>query len=318
MASRDYYEILGVKRGASEEEIKKAYRKLARKHHPDFNKDDPKAEKRFKEISEAYAVLSSKEARQKYDRFGRQGGPRGQPGFDFSGADFSEFFSAFGRGGGGFEDLRGSGFSVNDVFGDLFGGASRRTRWKSRTADRRGRDLSTEVSIEFKESVLGTRMQIALDRGGNAPQRINVKIPAGVREGQKIRLPSQGGEGIGKGPAGDLFITVRIRSHPVFRREGNDLYVTVPITIMEAVLGGKITVPTIEGRTTMTLPPGTQGGQKFRLKEKGVPHVRKGGRGDLYVVVSVATPRKVDERSRKLIEEFAELNPGDPRAKLVS
>ena len=313
---RDYYEVLGVSREATEDEIKKAYRRLARKHHPDFNKNDAKAaEERFKEISAAYAVLSNKEARAKYDRFGHVGGGAGGVGFDFSGADFSDFFSAFGRGGKGFDDLGRSGFSMDDLLSGIFGGAGRRSGF-GRQAARRGPDLAAEIALDFEEAVAGALKQIGVDRGNGQPQRITVRVPPGVLDGQKIRLGGQGGEGMGAGAAGDLYLTVHVRPHPYFRRAGGDLEVTVPVTIAEAVMGAKIAVPAIGGPVTMTLPPGTQGGQRFRLKGKGARNVKTGAPGDLYAVVEIATPRGIDERSRELLLEFERLNPLHPRKHL--
>jgi DnaJ-class molecular chaperone len=315
---RDYYEILGVSREATEDEIKKAYRRLARKHHPDFNKNDAKgAEERFKEISAAYAVLSNKEARAKYDRFGHAaGGPANGPGFDFSGADFSDFFSAFGRGGKGFDDLGRSGFSMDDLFGGIFGGAGRRSGFGRHTAARRGPDMAAEIALDFVEAAQGAQKQIGVDRGDGRSQRITVRVPGGVQDGQKIRLGGQGGDGTATGMAGDLYLTVHVRPHPFFRRVGGDLEVTVPVTIAEAVLGAKVSVPAIGGPVTMTLPPGTQGGQRFRLKGKGARNVKTGAAGDLFAVVEIATPRDIDERSRELLAEFERRNPLQPRRHL--
>ena len=314
---RDYYEVLGVPRGATEDEIKKAYRRLARKYHPDFNKNDPKAaEEKFKEISGAYAVLSGKESRAKYDRFGHAGDAGGGQAYDFSGADFSDFFSAFGRGGRGFEDLGRSGFSVDDLLSGIFGGTGRRSGFGRRAAARRGPDMAAEIALDFEEAVQGAQKQIGVDRGDGQAQRITVRVPPGVRDGQKIRLSGQGGAGLGEGAAGDLFLTVQVRPHPYFRRAGDDLEVTVPVTIAEAVIGARISVPAIGGAVTMTLPPGTQGGQRFRLKGKGGRDPKTGAAGDLYAVVEIATPKGVDERSRELLLEFDKRNPLQPRRRL--
>jgi curved DNA-binding protein len=318
---RDYYEVLGVARGATEDEIKKAYRKLARKHHPDFNKDDAKAaEAKFKEISAAYAVLSNKEARIKYDRFGDAPGPGGGPGGgphgDYSGFDFKDFFSAFGRGGRGFEDLGRSSFSVDDLLSGIFGGAGRRTAGWGRQTGRRGADMAGEIAVDFEEAITGVQRTISVDRGDGPPQRITVRVPAGVADGQKIRLGKQGEAGVGDGEAGDLYITVQVRPHPFFRRNGDDLEITVPVTVAEAVLGARISLPAIGGPVTMTLPPGTQGGQRLRLKGKGVPNPKSGTSGDLYAVVEIVTPRAVDDRSRELLAEFDRRNPLHPRRHL--
>lgn len=290
---RDYYEVLGVKRDASEEDIRKAYRKLAREFHPDRNPGDKQAETRFKEVQEAYDILRDKEKRSQYDRFGFVGGPGG-PGAGPGG---------FHWGGGGFSDGEGIDPSqLDDLlgslggFGDMFGKRGR-TSGKSRRSTRR-EPVTQAVRIPFETAVLGGSISISL--GDHA---IDVKIPAGVEEGQTLRLQGQAPGG------GDLLLKLLIDAHPYFKREGNDLTIAAPITIAEAVLGTKVDVPTLDGaRLTVKVPAGTSSGSRLRLRGKGI----KGG--DQYVEIKIVAPTSVDERGRKLIEEFASLHPQDPRS----
>ncbi len=331
--TKDYYEILGVERGASPEEIKKAYRKLARKYHPDVNPGDPESEERFKAISEAYHVLSDPEARKKYDHMGHQAFADG---FDFESfweqvardTGFSFGFDPFGRQTG----RRGFG-GLGDILGQAFGGFGTQTR-----APKRGRDLTYQVEIDFMEVAQGSTRHLNLEKetlcsacGGSGQragslcgacygrgqtseaQRLNVKIPAGVDTGSKIRLKGKGEPGANGGPPGDLFIVVQVRPHPVFARQGTDVFTTIPITVGEAVLGAKVQVPTLDGPTTMTIPPGTQGGQRFRLKGKGVKKLKGAGRGDQYVTVNLRLPKELDERSKEIIREFEQRTAFNPR-----
>lgn len=331
--TKDFYQILGVNKNASPEDIKKAYRKLARKYHPDVNPGDPTAEELFKEVSEAYHVLIDPETRKKYDNMGHQAFSEG---FDFNsfweqvaretGFRFSS--GPFGRSG------RGGFGGIEDIFGQAFGGFGAQGR-----SPQRGGDLTYNVEIDFMEASQGSTRLLNLEKesicsacggsgqqGGNLcgscygrgrtseTQRLNVKIPVGVDTGSKIRLRGKGQPGINGGPPGDLFIVVQVRPHPVFARQGSDVFTTVPITVGEAVQGGKIKVPTIDGPTTMTIPPGTQGGQKFRLKGKGIKRLKGSGRGDQYVTVNVTLPKHLDERSRDIIREFEERTAFDPRS----
>jgi curved DNA-binding protein len=318
MAKRDYYEVLGVKRSAAADEIKTAYRKLARKYHPDANKAPGAAEK-FREATEAYDVLSDAEKRKAYDRYGHAG-PRagfgagypgaGQAGRDGQGAgfDFSEFFGG-GRGGSGF-----SGMSLDDILQALGGGA-RRGRRREQRQPQRGSDSETHLMLDFLQAVAGTSTRIRISRqapdGSTRQETIEVKIPPGVKDGSKIRIRGKGG--LGDGSPGDLYIIVGVRPHEYFRREGDDIYVSVPISITEAALGAKVDVPTLDGTSTVTVPPGTGCGRKLRLRGKGV---RRGQAlaGDLYVVIQIAPPPSLGEREKQLLTQLHGLLACDPRA----
>lgn len=321
MSTKDYYSILGVSRRASDAEIKRAYRALAKKYHPDVNKGDKGAEERFKDITESYQVLSDKKKKQEYDMFGAsgmgggfrpggasytyQGGPQG-------GFDFSTFTS--GGTGAGFEGL-------DDLFGDLFGmggvgqkkGMGRKGFRGQRSARPvRGADRTYGMEIDFLDAVKGKTSKISIPMGSKV-QKLNVKIPAGVKTGSKIRLAGKGDGSINNGPSGDLYIEIKVRSHPYFTREENDIYLKLPITLQEAIQGASIEVPTIEGKLKMKIPEGTQGGQKFRLKGKGVLASKGANQGDQYVVVNLALPEKVDQETHRIVEEFSKKNPISPR-----
>jgi molecular chaperone DnaJ len=348
---RDYYDVLGVSRTASDKEIKAAYRKLARKHHPDVNPGDKSAEERFKELSEAFAVLSDPEKRATYDRGGHEAFG---PGFDpFAGTGF---------------DVRNVGFGdLSDLF-DLFGAGSRRRR---PPRPGRGQDIEREISIPFLEAVQGTTVEVVLPRqascaacGGSgrraaggeracpdcggtgrrtqrrrgvqvsltcgtcggagridsgscptcggtgrapAEERLKVRVPAGIEDGGRVRLPGKGDAGVAGGRPGDAFLRFRVEPHAVFHREGNDLLCDVAVGLARAALGGRIEIPTLDGHTTITLPPGTRSGQKLRLKGKGVPAAGQRPAGDLYAVVQIVPPKRLDSRSRELLEELARL-----------
>ena len=327
MAEKDYYQILGVSSGASEAEIKKAYRKLAKQHHPDVNKGDKSSEDRFKDISAAYDTLSDKKKRQEYDLmrtyggggFGGAGGEsqgfRGRPNGGF---DFSTFT---GPGGGQQGNIHFDYGDLGDLFGDMFGGGVKgggARGGRTRSAPMRGADRTYSMEIDFLDSVRGMTTKIGFESGPGKAEKINVKIPAGVKTGSKIRLAGKGDPSPSGGPSGDLFIEVKVRPHSYFSREGDDIYLHLPITVDEAVNGAQIEVPTVEGKLKMKIPPGTQGGQKFRLKGRGVVHRQDGGHGDQYVVVQLQLPPELDKESRNLIEEFAKRNPYNPREKLFS
>jgi len=296
-AKKDYYEILGVPRTAGEKELKAAYRRLARKHHPDVNPGDKSAEDKFKEISEAFAVLSDPEKRAKYDRGGHEAF---EPGFDpFQGATVD------------FQDL-GLG-NLSDLF-ELFGGRGRR-RGGPRGASA-GESLHLEMSLPFIDAIHGTTLEVTIPREAQRSGRrarvhdsVKVRIPPGIEDGGRVRIPGKGNDGTGGGPPGDAFVNIRVEPHPLFRRDGADLVCEVPVGIVKATLGGDVEVPTLDGRATIKIPPGTRGGQRFRLKGRGVP--ARGGHapGDLYAAVQIVTPRDLDARSRELLEEFARLNP---------
>ena len=300
MSKQDYYKILGVSRDATADHIRKAYRKLARKYHPDFNEGDKAAESRFKEISEAYAVLSNPEAKQKFDQFGHSGGPNFQ-GFDFSGFDFSNLSGSFSGGG---QTYNSGGFDINDLFGGLFGQRGRRASgFGSRPS--KGQSLQYIMDIRFEDAALGSTTQITVDTGAGQ-KTLKVRIPAGLDHGQTIRVKGKGAPSPNGGPPGDLLIQARIKPHPEFSRKGLDLYCKTSITIGKAALGGPMSVPTIDGQAvTMTVPAGTQGGQRFRLQGRGIREA-KGRQGDLYCTVQIAVPKNLDEESKKLIEQFEE------------
>ena len=313
MSEKDYYKTLGVSRGASEDEIRKAYRKLARKNHPDVNPDDKDAADRFKKIQEAYAVLGDSEKREQYDRYGAA----------FEGAGGRTWSS--GPGGAGpidLGDLFGGQVDLGDLFGGAFGGrggaASGGFRGGTRqaTAPRRGRDLRMEIDVPFQVAAEGGSHALGLQRGSNT-ERITVKIPAGVETGSVIRLAGQGEPGQDGGPAGDLLLTIRVAPHPWFRREGNNILLEVPITPSEAALGARVDVPTLsEGTVTVTIPPGTSSGMKLRLRGKGVPNRKTKHRGDQFVVVKIVVPKHLDPQARELFEQLQQTVPQSPRAGL--
>jgi curved DNA-binding protein len=287
---RDYYEVLGVPRNASEADIKKAHRKLARQYHPDRNPGDKQAEARFKEVQEAYDVLNDKAKREQYDRFGFAGPGRGGQGpfraeggpggFEFQGINPEDLESILGAfGGGGFTE-----------------GFGRRARGRARTA-RPPESVEAEVAIPFLKAALGGTVSLNVD--GRA---IELRVPAGVEEGKKLRLAGQGPGG------GDLLVRIKIEPHPYFRREGNNVILDVPISVTEAILGAKVDVPTLDGtHLTVTVPPGTSSGARLRLRGKGIAG------GDQFIEIKIVAPKTHDERSRELIEEFARLHPQNPR-----
>ena len=398
---KDYYELLGVRKSASADEIRKAFRKLARKYHPDVNPGDKAAEERFKAMSEANDVLSDPKKRKIYDQLGyysdnidpaaaeayARGGPTGaggfggfpgaQPGasgqgvpFDFGGFDFSDMFEGA-RG----QRSTGGGGGFRDIFSGMFGG---RGGAAAQEGPEPGSDLEYQVNVPFWTAIRGGVMRLnitrqdvcanchgngSIEQPGMCPQckgkgtieqtggrmkfnvtcprchgsgknispcpvchgegvvsrtePLEVRIKAGTRDGQRIRIPGKGNSGGHGGSAGDLYVIIRAGEHPVFRRDGDDIQITVPVTATEAALGAKIEVPTIDGRALLKVPPGTQSGQKLRLREKGVPSATKeGARGDEIVEVKLTVPMPRDEKTKELLRELAKLNPEDPRAEL--
>lgn len=328
--AKDYYQILGVSRTATEKEIKSAYRKLARKYHPDVNRGDNASEERFKEVSEAYEVLSDAEKRKKYDQFGHLGDAWrhvGEAGFHPG---------AGGGFGGGFnpEDL-GMNANLDDLLGGLFG-AGKAGRFRRQQMATRGNDLQYEVEITLEEAFRGTERTLTQRihdtcptcRGtGNtannrlcptcgglgvaeSPRTLTVKIPKGVKDGSRIRLSGKGEPGMNGGPAGDLFLVPHITPHPRFERKGDDLYTDVPVTYPQAALGAEVAVQTLDGSITARVPPGTSSGQSLRLRGKGMPKLMEEGAGDLYARVKVMVPRQLSERERELIEELQQLQEG--------
>ena len=384
MAKKDYYQILGVKKDAKADEIKKSYRRLARKHHPDVNPGDKAAEDKFKEVQEAYDVLSDDKKRKVFDRFGYYAdnldpdaspfgsgagsgaGPTG--GFDFSGFDFS----------GG--QTSGGGSSFRDIFSDLFGGGGSSARTAQpeppRAMPKRGRDIEIPLALSFEESFTGlttnitvnrseqcSRCQGAGDTGGPVvtcptckgsgqvmktggrlqfsqacsdcegtgrrrepcslcngkgvtpkSEQVKIKIPAGVDTGSRVRVPKKGHGGRLGAEPGDLFILTNVGKHPFLTRKGDNVYITVPITVSEAALGTKIEVPTVEGKAQLKIPTGTESGQKFRLRERGFPSRRNPSlRGDQFVEVKITLPRVISEETKEVLRQFEKLNPENPR-----
>ncbi len=311
---KDPYAILGVARDADDGAIRKAYRKLARELHPDVNPDNPAAEDRFKAVSEAYGVLSEPEKRKAYDEFGEVSF---QPGFDA--AEARRARDAFGGGGGGypnFGDGRGGAEGFEDLLANIFGrsGPGRGPR------QRRGADLEASVDLDFLDAARGCEQRFQVSRlsrdGGQRSESVKVRIPPGVADGGQIRLRGKGGEGLGGGPPGDLLATIRVRSHPLFRREGRDILLEVPVTISEATSGTKVEVPSLQGRVTVTVAPGTDSGSKLRLRGKGVPHPSGGPAGDFYVVIKICVPRNLDDAADEQLSEIAANNPADLRGAL--
>jgi len=351
-AKKDYYEVLGINRDAEQEEIKKAYRKLTRQHHPDKNPDDPQAAEKFKELTEAYKVLSDPHKRAQYDRYGHAG----MEGADFGDhGDFSQDFSGF-----------------EDIFDMFFGG--RRSRTSRRP--RRGADLQYQMNLKFEEAAFGGEKEINIPRVENCPdcggsgaqpgsqpetcpqcggrgevsyrhqtafgnfvqartcercrgegqiitdpcktcngqgqvrrqRNLKVNIPPGVDTGHKLRMAGEGEAGPNNGPPGDLYIVIEVEPHSIFQREGSNLYCEVPISIVQAIMGDEIKVPTLEGKVSLKIPPGTQPGRKFRLKNKGLQNIQGYGRGDLYVQAKVIIPENINGKQKELLEEFARIS----------
>lgn len=403
---KDYYGILGVKKNASADDIRKAFRKLARKYHPDVNPGDKSAEEKFKQLSEANDVLSDPKKRKIYDQLGfysdnidpaaaeayARGGGFGAGGFggpgasgsgsggrtyttsqevpfDFGGFDFSDLNDAAGR------RASGTGGGFRDIFSSIFGGGGRA---EAAQHPEPGTDLEYQVNVTFWQAIKGTVLKLSVPHlevcsnchgsghiespgvcpecngkgtitqkggsmkfnvtcprcGGTGKNRtvcnvchgegrvertesIEVRIKPGTRDGQRIRLAGRGNAGAMGGPAGDLYIVMRVEEHPLFKRQGDDIFINVPISITEASMGAKVEVPTIDGRALLKIPPGTNCGQKLRLREKGVPSaVKEGQRGDEIVEIRIVAPAVRDERSKEILREFAKLNPEDPREEL--
>lgn len=347
MPDRDYYDILGVKKDASDAELKKAYRKLAKQYHPDKNPNNKAAESKFKEASEAYAVLSDKEKRAQYDRLGRDAfshmggagaGPNAGPsGFGFDFGDFMRKAGGAGRGGGRrATHPTGGPTDFTDLFADLFGGAGRGEPRSSR-----GGDIEAETTIEFRDAIMGTTLHLTIPREGECAnchgdgdvngkvcpvchgsgtartsESVKVKIPEGMADGRKIRIPGKGSAGFG-GPPGDLIVLIHVRPHAFYERRGDDIHIELPITIGEAIRGAEIDIPTIHGPVRAKIPPGTQGGQVFRLTGKGVKRA-KGGYGDEYYKIAIAVPRRVPAEAAELLDKIEQSYGENPRAGLKS
>jgi DnaJ-class molecular chaperone len=305
--AEDLYSVLGVSKTASAEEISKAYRKLAKKLHPDLNPGDKSAEEKFKKITGAYDILGDEEKRKRYDRGEIDASGQETPQHRYyreyaGGAEGARYRST-----AGFEDIG----AFSDLFGDLFGETGMRGAAGARGRfSMRGSDAHYRLDVDFLDAVNGTKTRITLPDGGT----LDVTIPAGVNDGQVLRLKGKGNPGIGGGESGDAMIGIGVRPHPVFKREGNDILVEVPITFDEAVLGGKIEVPTIGGRVFATVPPGSNTGQTLRLKGRGIK--AKTGTGDQLVKLSVVMPERVDEDLKAFVEKWRQTHPYDPRRKL--
>jgi len=319
MEYKDYYKILGVDRDTSEKDIKRAYRRLARQFHPDVNPDDKRAEERFKEINEAYEVLSDPEKRAKYDRLGANWRQWQRTGHDSSQFDWSQWFTGAPGGvrvewGGDLGDLFGGAGAdlFSDFFHALFGGmgGAGRTRtaddlFRRTTSQRtlRGQDMEAPVEITLEEAFHGTTR--VLEREGH---RLRVKIPPGARSGTKVRVAGKGSPGYGDGPSGDLHLNVMVRPHPVFRREGDNLRCDVNLDLYTAVLGGHVRLPTLNGDVSLRIPAGTSGGKTFRLRGKGMPNPHQPKqRGDLLATVQIQVPQRLSARERELFEELGHL-----------
>lgn len=309
MSGKDYYQILGISKSASPDEIKKAYRKLALKYHPDRNQGDKGAEAKFKDISEAYAVLSNPEKKKQYDMFGAEGFRQRFTQEDiFRDFDFGTIFKEFGFGSGG----RGP-----NIFSQIFGGPGQ-THFRGggpfesgyggfggQPQGMRGQDLVYELSVTLEELVTTTDKVISYQVGGR-PEKVSVKVPAGISSGKKLRLSGKGQPGTYGGPNGDLYIQIRVVDHPLFKREGDDLILNREIKFSEALSGTEVEVPTIDKKTLrLRIPAGTQSNAKFRLKGHGMPHLNRGGRGDAYVRVTIAVPKKPNKKQKALAEELA-------------
>lgn len=381
MAKKDYYQILGVKKDASADEIKKSYRRLARKYHPDVNPNDKTAEDKFKEVQEAYDILSDEKKRKVFDKFGYYAdnldvnspfgaGASSGGGFDFSGFKWENVQTPEGSGGGSF----------SDIFSDLFGGGrSSQTKTQPeppRATPKKGADIEIPLALSFEESITGYQTNITVNRseqcsrcqgagdtggavvvcttckgtgqlqrvggslefskpcgdcGGTGRRRtpcslcngkgttpkseqVKIKIPAGVDTGSRVRVSGKGYGGRLGAPAGDLFIITNVGKHKYFTRKGDNIYVTVPITVSEAALGAKIEVPTVEGKAQLKIPAGTQSGQKFRLSQRGVPSLRNPQlKGDQFVEVQITLPRIISEETKEILRQFERANPENPR-----
>jgi len=328
MDYKDYYQVLGIQKTASEKEIKQAFRKLARKYHPDVNPGDRGAENKFKEINEAHEVLSDPEKRRKYNQLGanwkryeqsaRPSGGAGFPGFNVgfegpgSGGGFSDFFRTF----------FGAGMDVDDLFGRS-GAGSRggRPRGAPRgfgaappSAAQRGRDVTASINITLEESHDGTVRRLSVERAGGTDV-IEVKIPKGVKDGSKVRVAGKG-EPSGSGKSKDLYLEVKMVPHKIYQRDGDDLSLELPVTFAEAALGAEIEVPTLSGKARIKLPKGSQTGRRMRLKGKGMPKLKGSGHGDLFAKLMVVVPKDLEKREKELVEELATLSKQNPRAHL--
>jgi molecular chaperone DnaJ len=331
MAGKNYYELLGVKKDATEKEIKQAYRRLARKYHPDVNPGDKSAEAKFKEINEAYEILSDKENRRKYDKYG----DKWQYADQFEQASQQQsFYRDFSQGGGRGSSYHFSGDigGMDDILEELFGG--RGGTFQRRAQPRRGQDMESPIEITLEEAYSGTNRTISLQfeepcsackgtgRIQNLPcsvcrgagvvpniKRIEVKIPAGVHTGSRVRIAGKGQPSYGGGPSGDLYLIITVKSHSTLERHGDNLHVNVPVPLTTAILGGEVQVPTLKGKLALKIPPETQNGRVFRLTGQGMPHLGKPAKGDLLAKVNIVLPTKLSEKEKELFRQLSEIRP---------
>ncbi|NLX14064.1 MAG: J domain-containing protein [Phycisphaerales bacterium] len=326
MPKRDYYEILGIPRNAAVDQIKRAYRKLAKQYHPDHNPDDPSAVEHFKEVQEAYEILSNPQKRKAYDQWGHAGlgtegaephsgwrsGPAGQRvytwksggGPDIPIDDLDDLFNVFAGHAGGRRRDRGP-----DIFNEFF--QQHGTHGRVGKAESSDLDITYPLNLEFEQALQGTTVEISLDKRGT----IQVKIPPGVFNGQRIRVRGKGRTGR-RGQTGDLYIVCQVREHPYYRRVDNDLYLELPLSLTEAALGTKVDIPTPQGRTLLTVPPGTPSGARLRLKERGVRTTGPKSPGDLYAVVRIVPPKSLNAKQKELLEQFRLAGENLPRQDL--
>jgi curved DNA-binding protein len=322
--AEDYYKILGVRRDASQAEIQKAYRELARKYHPDMNPNDKSAKAKFQQVQKAFDVLGDAEKREMYDRYGSSfetmgaGGPRGGPtwrggpgsgpgGVGPEGFDFSQFF------GERFGEAPAAGFG--DIFSQFRRAAGRRPGKTATTARNRGADIHHELQIPFQTSITGGEVQLTVRRASGKTETIAVKIPAGIEDGKKIRVRGQGEPAPQGGTPGDILITIRVAAHPHFQRRGNHLHVKVPVTLAEAALGAKVDVPTPRGTVSLSIPAGSSSGKKLRVKGHGAAP-KNGPPGDLLAEIQIVLPQQIGDADRQMLEEFGHRHPQNPRANL--
>jgi curved DNA-binding protein len=309
MEYKDYYKILGVDKKAGQKEIKKAYRRLAREHHPDVNPGDKAAEERFKEINEAYEVLGDSTKRQKYDELGASWQQWQRTGRDPRGFDWSQWFSGGQPGGGRVHveyrdlgDLFGEGGGFSDFFRSIFGGTGG-SAYSQRPRSRRGQSLEYPVEVTLEEAFHGTKRVLQMDS-----RRIEVVIPPGVDSGSRVRMSGQGEPGLGGGQAGDLYLRISVLPHRTLRREGDDLSCEIPVSLYAAILGGEVAVPTLKGEVMLKIPPETQSGRRFRLKGLGMPRLKNPkALGDLYAEVKVVLPQKLSSKEKELFAELASM-----------
>jgi molecular chaperone DnaJ len=328
--AKNYYDILGVKRDASEKEIKQAYRRLARRYHPDVNPGDKSAEAKFKEINAAYEILADKEKRQKYDQYGDQWQHADQ--FAQASRQQSQYWDFAPGGGTSFHFSSGDVGDIDSLFEELLGGA--RSRTSRRAAPRRGQDLESPIEVTLEEAYSGTSRTISLQmeepcticrgtgriqnlpcstcRGTGAMpkvKRLEVKIPPGVDNGSRVRIAGKGQPSYSGGSSGDLYLVISVRPHPTFERRGDNLHVDIPVPLAVAVLGGEVQVPTPKGRLALKIPPETQNGRVFRLTGQGMPHLGKATRGDLLAKVNVVLPTGLSEKEKELFRKLKEIRP---------